>query len=287
MRRIVFVHAHPDDECLTTGGTLARYADEGAHVCLVTCTDGQLGEVAEVPELGPPDEIRERLAEVRREELGEACRRLGEIDLRLLGYHDSGMAETPGNDAPEAFVNQPLDDPAGRIATILRELRPQVLVTYNEYGFYGHPDHIRAHEAALRALELAADPEHAPEDGEPHRVAKLYYTAVPISRLLRAREVFGSDDDEQEERFTQEEVERIGTPDEEVTTAIDVTALVDRKFAALEAHRTQYGTTEGWLKIPTELRAEAMGVEHYVRVRSSVPGSAGTEEDLFEGVEET
>lgn len=283
MRRIVFVHAHPDDECLTTGGTLAKYADEGAHVCLVTCTDGQLGEVAEVPELGSPEEIRERLADVRRDELLEACRRLGTIDLRLLGYHDSGMAGTPDNKAPVAFVNQPLDEIAGRIAAILRELRPQVLVTYNEYGFYGHPDHIRAHEAALRAVDLATEGE------EPHRVEKVYYTAVPISRLLRAREVFSDDDDEgddDEERFSQEEIERIGTPDEQVTTAVDVAAFVDRKFAALEAHRTQYGTTEGWLKIPTELRAEAMGVEHYVLVRSSVPGPEGTEGDLFEGVGE-
>lgn len=277
MRRIVFVHAHPDDECLTTGGTLAKYAEEGAHVCLVTCTDGQLGEVAEVPELGPVEQVRERLAEVRRVELEEACRRLGTIDLRLLGYHDSGMDGTPGNEAPEAFVNQPLEEVASRIAAILREVRPQVLVTYNEYGFYGHPDHMRAHESALRAVELAAEPG---EGGEPHEVAKVYYTAVPRTALLRAVEVF---DDEL--RFDPEEIERVGTPDELVTTAVDVGPFVDRKFDALEAHRTQYGTTERWLQIPGELRGEAMGVEHFVLVRTTLPRPEGREGDLFAGVD--
>jgi N-acetyl-1-D-myo-inositol-2-amino-2-deoxy-alpha-D-glucopyranoside deacetylase len=266
-RRLLLVHAHPDDEALSTGGTIARYSAEGAHVCLVTCTDGQLGEVAEVPGHGSPDQIRPRLGEVRRAELVEACRRLGEVDLRMLGYQDSGMAGTPGNDDPEAFVNQDLAEVAGRIAEIIDEVRPLVLITYDERGSYGHPDHVRAHEAAMRALSVAE-----------HEVAKVYHTAVPRSLLLMARELVEA------EVFTDDEIDRVGTDDELITTAVDVSAYIDRKFAALEAHRTQLGTT-GWiLSMPAEFRALGFGTEHFVLARSSVRGGEGLEPDLFEGL---
>ena len=269
---MLLVHAHPDDECLTTGGTIARYAQEGADVVLVTCTYGELGEVAEVPELGPPDAIRERLAEVRTDELTEACRRLGKVDLRLLGYHDSGMDGEPSNQEPVAFINQDLDEAAGKIADILREIRPQVVITYNEAGFYGHPDHIRAHQATLRAIDLVD-----------HDVPKLYYTAVPTSRLRAIRESFPREEEQSvEESFPEAEIERIGTDDDLIAAAIDVTDFVKHKFAALEAHRTQYGTTERFLSIPDEVRSVAMGTEHYVLARTTVGMPDGIESDLFE-----
>jgi N-acetyl-1-D-myo-inositol-2-amino-2-deoxy-alpha-D-glucopyranoside deacetylase len=284
-RAVVFVHAHPDDEALGTGGSIARYSAEGVHVCLITCTNGELGEIADIPELGPAEDIRARLGEVRIAELEEACRRLGDVDLRLLGYHDSGMAGTEQNADPHVFVNQDIDGPVRKIVAVLRELRPQVVVTYNEFGFYGHPDHIRAHEAAVRAVEAAADASYAPEAGEAHAVAKVYYMAVPRSMLRAgrdmAREVFGVDADD---FFSEEEIENIGTADELITTSVDVTKYVDRKFHALEAHRTQLGTTERFLSIPTEYRALVMGTEHYVLVRSTVARD-GIESDLFEGTD--
>jgi len=268
-RCLLLVHAHPDDECLATGGTIARYADEGVHVVLVTCTNGEAGEIADVPELGSRDEIAARLGEIRVEELKEACRRLGPVDVRLLGYHDSGMAGTPSNNAPEAFVNQSLDEAVGRVAAIIDETRPAVIVTYNEFGFYGHPDHIRAHRVAVAAREEAA-----------HRASKLYYNAAPKSLLLQGREMaeqFGVSPDD---FFSLDEIERIGTEDAAITTALDVSAYVDRKFRALEAHRTQLGTTEAFLRIPESVRAMAMGTEHYVLAG----GGATGETDLFEGL---
>jgi N-acetyl-1-D-myo-inositol-2-amino-2-deoxy-alpha-D-glucopyranoside deacetylase len=273
-RSVVFVHAHPDDEALSTGGTIARYAAEGVHVCLVTCTNGEMGEIAEVPDLGSVDEVRPRLGEIRADELAEACDRLGKVDLRMLGYHDSGMEGTPANDDPIAFVNQEIGEPVAKLVDVLLELRPQALVTYNEYGGYGHPDHIRAHEVALRAVDVAS---------EVHRVPKLYYTAFPRS-LMRAGQQMWRDFGFEGEFFSDDDVERIGTPDEQIDAVIDVAAFVDHKFAALEAHRTQLGTIEPFLAIPKDIRAMAMGAEHYVLARTSLPRPGHVESDLFEGV---
>jgi N-acetyl-1-D-myo-inositol-2-amino-2-deoxy-alpha-D-glucopyranoside deacetylase len=262
-RRIVFAHAHPDDETLLTGGTIARYAAEGAHVCLITCTDGEEGEIAEVPGLGGPDEIRPRLGEVRREELAEACRRLGPIDLRMLGYHDSGMAGTPSNDVPHAFIRQDLEEVTERIVAVLDEVRPQVLVTYNELGGYGHPDHIHTHRAAMAAAARCG-------------VEKVYHSVFPRSLMRSGQEVFGED------FFSDDDIERIGTDDDLITTVVDVASYVAHKFAALEAHRTQLGTTAPFLEIPAELREMGMGKEFYVRVGDAAR-RAELEEDLFAG----
>ncbi len=284
-RCLVLVHAHPDDEAIGTGGAIARYSDEGAHVCLITCTNGELGEVAEVPELGPVEELRGRLGEVRREELEEACRILGKVDLRMLGFHDSGMDGTPENEDPKVFVNQRIEVAVELIVPILREVRPQVLVTYNEYGFYGHPDHIRAHEAALAAIDAAADVAYGPEFGPPHSVSKVYYTAWPKSLLYTARDMASELGwDNPDDSFTEEEIERIGTDDGLVTTALDVSEHVERKIEALRAHRTQLGTTQWALDMPEQFRVMAFGIEHFVLARSSVARTDGTETDLFEGI---
>lgn len=286
-RRLVLVHAHPDDECISTGGIIAKYSDEGASVCLVCCTNGEEGEVAEVPELGTVAEVQARLGEVRIAELREACRHLGRVDLRLLGYRDSGMDGTPANDDPRAFVNRPVGEAGAEVARILREVRPQVIVTYNEVGMYGHPDHIRAHEAALRGVIAAADPSFEPDSGPAHRVAKVYYTAMPKSWLRAAMELgrrigrqLGRGEDDV--LVSEEEIERIGTDDEAVTTAVDVVAVVDRKFDALAAHRTQYGTTQWFFEIPREFRPLAMGTEYFVLARSEVGMPSEGEKDLFE-----
>jgi N-acetyl-1-D-myo-inositol-2-amino-2-deoxy-alpha-D-glucopyranoside deacetylase len=269
-RRIVLVHAHPDDECLGTGGTMALYAAEGAHVCLVTCTDGEEGEIAEIPELGPPDEIRPRLGEIRRAELIESCRRLGDIDLRPLGFRDSGMEGTEANGHPDAFINRPLDEAAAAIAEVLEEIRPQVLITYDATGLYGHPDHIRAHQAAMAAVETQP-------------VAKVYYLSIPKSMLQAAKQLSSGLGLEPDAYFTEEDVERIGTDDDLITTSIDCTAYVEAKMDALAAHRTQLGTTSGYLEIPQEVRDFALGTEHYV-LSSAGEVPAERETDLFEGL---
>ena len=281
-RCILLVHAHPDDECISTGGTIARYSDAGVRVVLVTCTNGELGEIADVPELGEIDQIRPRLGEIRAAELREACAHLGDVDIRLLGYHDSGMDGTSGNDDPKAFVNQDVGGPIQRVVAIIRETRPDVLITYNEIGAYGHPDHIRAHEVAMAGAAEAASAAYMPELGPRHEIAKVYYTAFPKSLLLGGRDMaqqFGIDPDD---FFSLDEIERVGTDDDAVTTRIDVAKHIDRKFRALEAHKTQRGTTEIFLQIPEEYRSVAMGAEYYVRVR---PFGDDHESDLFEGLE--
>jgi N-acetyl-1-D-myo-inositol-2-amino-2-deoxy-alpha-D-glucopyranoside deacetylase len=279
----MFVHAHPDDEALGTGGTIARYCAEGARVCLVTCTNGEIGEIADVPALGDPEQIRPRLGEVRVAELIEACEQLGDVDLRLLGFRDSGMAGTPANGDPRAFINQDPEGVVRKIVSITREVRPQVLVTYNEIGFYGHPDHIRAHEAALMAAEAAGDPALWPELGEAHEVAKIYFTAVPKSLLLAGRELAENMGLTADDFFSEEEVARVATDDALVTTAVDVSSFIEQKWKAMEAHRTQRGTTGPFLSIPEEYRTLAFGTEHYVLARSSVP-AGGIEDDLFAGI---
>ncbi|MGH2759541.1 MAG: N-acetyl-1-D-myo-inositol-2-amino-2-deoxy-alpha-D-glucopyranoside deacetylase [Actinomycetota bacterium] len=283
-QRLVLVHAHPDDEAISTGGTIARYSDDGAHVCLITCTNGELGEIAEVPELGPADDLRDRLGEIRRAELEEACRHLGKVDLRMLGFHDSGMAGTPENDDPKVFVNQKIDDVVRMIAPILREVRPQVLVTYNESGFYGHPDHIRAHEAALAAMDAAADPAYEPELGPPHAVSKVYYTAFPKSLLRTARDM-ASELGWENDAFAEDEIEAMGTDDDLIAAALDVAEYIDRKYDALRAHRTQLGTTQWALAMPEQYRVLAFGIEHYVLARSASPRTDVIASDLFVGIE--
>ena len=267
----MFVHAHPDDEALGTGGTIAKYASEGARVCLITCTNGEVGEVAEVPELGTVEEITARLGDVRRDELEAAVRELGDVDLRMLGYHDSGMDGTASNDAPIAFINQELDEVVERIVAIVREVGAHVLVTYDAYGLYGHPDHIRAHDAAMRAAEIAG-------------VAKVYHIAFPRSLMFAGRELAESIGIPGDEFFTADDIERIGVDDAEITSVIDCAAFIPHKFRALEAHRTQFGTTQMFLQMPEEFRA-GFADEHYILVRSSVPRSDRVETDLFEGLD--
>src|SRR6266568_8365735 len=161
-RTLVAVHAHPDDECISTGGILARYAADGARTVLVTCTDGAVGEISD-PALATPD----NLAEVRSRELDESVRILRVSRLVKLGYRDSGMAGTADNDNPASFQQADFDQAVERVVRVIRDERPQVVVTYDERGGYGHPDHIRAHEVAVAAFDASADAERFPAAGAP------------------------------------------------------------------------------------------------------------------------
>src|SRR5215207_7437572 len=178
-RRMLLVHAHPDDESITNGATMAKYAAEGALVTLVTCTLGEEGEVL-VPELAHLAADREdAIGPVRVKELGTAMEALGVTDHRFLGvpgrYRDSGMMGLPTNDRPDAFWQADVDAAAADLVAVIREVRPQVLVTYDEQGGYNHPDHIQAHRVSMRALNLAADPRFRPHLGEPWLVGKVYW----------------------------------------------------------------------------------------------------------------
>ncbi len=254
-RRLLLVHAHPDDESINNGATMARYAAEGAHVTLVTCTLGEGGEVIP-PELAHLTADREdALGAHRIGELTRAMAELGVTDFRFLGgpgrYRDSGMMGVPDNDVPGCFWRADVDEAADRLAAVVREVRPQVLVTYDEDGGYGHPDHIQAHRVAMRAYELAADPAHRPDLGPAWRIAKVYWNRVPRSVI---------------ERGLAETAEKAPFPgvaqaadvpgvvaDELVTTVLDGTAYTGRKAAAMAAHATQITVDGAFFALSNDL----------------------------------
>jgi N-acetyl-1-D-myo-inositol-2-amino-2-deoxy-alpha-D-glucopyranoside deacetylase len=289
-RRALFVHAHPDDETIGNGATMARYVADGIHVTLVTCTLGELGEVL-VPALERlAADAADQLGGYRVAELERAMQALGVTDHRFLGgigrYRDSGMMGLDTNKDPRCFWQADVDEAAGHLVAVIREIRPQVLVTYDENGGYGHPDHIQTHRVAMRAAELAADPEHG--TGEPWQVAKLYWTAVPKSYLaagieaLRAAGIeapFGVVDSVDDLPF--------GTPDELVTTQVDGSAFAAAKDAALRAHATQISVDGPFFALSNHLGREVMSLEHYILVRGERgpgAGERGWEADLFGGL---
>ncbi|MEV5411614.1 N-acetyl-1-D-myo-inositol-2-amino-2-deoxy-alpha-D-glucopyranoside deacetylase [Thermopolyspora sp. NPDC052614] len=298
-RRLLLVHAHPDDESIGTGATMAKYAAEGAHVTLVTCTLGEEGEIIP-PELAHLAADREdRLGEHRIGELAAACAALGVSDHRFLGgagrWRDSGMMGVASNDDPRAFWRADLDEAAGELVKIIREVRPQVLVTYDENGFYGHPDHIQAHRVAWRAFELAADPGFG--DGDPWPIAKFYHTALPKSVMKRSAEALRESDVGFLPADTFDDLS-FGCPDEDVTTEIDAREYVEAKLAAMRAHATQIVVRGPWFALSNNIGQEALGVEHFI-LRAGVPGRSrggapyetggigepyDREDDLFAGV---
>lgn len=288
----MFVHAHPDDEAIGTGVTMAKYAADGAHVTLVTCTLGEEGEI-HVPELAglAPDQA-DQLGGYRIAELREACAALGVTDWRFLGgagrYRDSGMMGTPQNDHPRAFWGADLDETAGHLAAVLREVRPQVLVTYDPNGFYGHPDHIQAHRVATRAVDLAADADLAPETGPAWEVSKVYWTTVPRSVLAAGIEQFRASSDNPFAGVEDVAELPFGTPDEEVSARIEATAHVDAKSAAMRAHATQIPPNSWLLSLAGDAGAEVLGVEFYVLAsggKGEGVGTHGWEDDLFAGLD--
>lgn len=281
-RTLLAVHAHPDDECIGTGGILARYAAEGVRTVLVTCTDGAVGEISD-PSLATP----ENLVEVRSRELDESVRILRVSRLVKLGYRDSGMAGTADNQHPFSFQQAPFDQAVERVVKLVREERPEVIVTYDERGGYGHPDHIRAHQVAVAAFEAAGDSARFPSAGLAWAPSKLYYNVVPRSAFarfverLRAAGIDVPFGEQVEAAEASGGDPPFGVSDERVTTTVDVSAYVGQKRAALESHRTQMGPDQFFMRIPQELFAEVFGRETFQRVAG--PGDT-PEADLFAGL---
>jgi N-acetyl-1-D-myo-inositol-2-amino-2-deoxy-alpha-D-glucopyranoside deacetylase len=271
-RRMLLVHAHPDDESIGTGATMAKYAAEGAGMTLVTCTLGELGEVIP-PELADLAwDADGGLGQYRIGELASACAALGVSDHRFLGgagrWRDSGMMGTPSNDWPGCFWRADVDEAATALLAIINEVRPQVLVTYDDNGFYGHPDHIQAHRVAWRAFEMA--------DG---LVSKFYATAVPKSVLAEAMALMderaGSTELGGTDFSKVESVEGLpfGTDDDKVTTRIDATDYLDAKLAAMRAHATQIAVDSPFFALSDMVGQRALGAEYYTLLAG--PGLAG------------
>lgn len=283
MNGILLVHAHPDDETIGTGVTMAHYAAAGVDVTLVTCTLGEEGEI-HLPELAllAPDHA-DQLGGYRVAELAEACRALGVRDHRFLGgagrYRDSGMMGTPANEHPRCFWRADLDEAAGHLLEVIREVRPRVLVTYDANGFYGHPDHIQAHRVAMRAAELAAAEGIGP--------AKIYWTAVPKSVLAAGMEHFANSAENPFEGATHVDELPFGTPDAEIAARIEDVAQHPAKTAAVRAHATQIPADSWLFSLAGGFGADFMAVEYFTLAageRGPGEGEYGWESDLFAGL---
>ncbi|HEX4214117.1 MAG TPA: PIG-L family deacetylase [Candidatus Dormibacteraeota bacterium] len=254
MGTLLLVHAHPDDETIATGGVMLRAHREGHRVVLVTCTRGEEGQIFTFDEAA----TRPRLGEVREAELRRACDILGVDRLEFLGYRDSGMAGTPSNEDPRCFHAAPLEEAARRLAAIIEEEHPEVVVSYTPDGTYGHPDHIKASMVTGAAVELLREA----GDGS----ARLYWHAVPASSVAELRRHVGQDD----EALTQ--MARIGGwPDAEISLEVDVRDLAGEKRKALEEHVTQMDPNGPFSTMQGQLMESALGTEHFVVVGDTEP----------------
>jgi mycothiol conjugate amidase Mca len=305
---LMTVHAHPDDETVGTGGAMAKYAAEGERVVLVTCTRGELGEIV-VPELDTPENHR-RLGEIRAGELEAALGVLGVTEWENLGYHDSGMMGLPGNCDPRCFWQAPIDDAVRRLAWLVRRYRPDVMTTYNDFGGYGHPDHIRTHEVAVGAFARAGDPawypeQLAPEHGgtgpaldaggvAPWTPSKLYEQAIPASvrtamqervEAMGQRGLWSPPENATMEQLAEHEeyLAKMLVPDEMVTTQVDISQALDAKWQAILRHVTQISPESPFMAFGIDGWREFWSVESFILRESRVPTSL-PETDLFAGL---
>jgi N-acetyl-1-D-myo-inositol-2-amino-2-deoxy-alpha-D-glucopyranoside deacetylase len=293
VKSLLLVHAHPDDETINNGATMARYVAEGAQVTLLTCTLGEEGEIL-VPELAQlAADQADQLGGYRIGELRAAMDALGVTDIRFLGgagrYRDSGMMGTPSNGHPRAFWNADLDEAVAHAVAVVREVRPQVVVTYDENGGYGHPDHIQAHRVAMGAVAAAADPGYRPDLGEAWSVAKVYWCCIPRSVLQQGIDSLAAAGDASFfEGVTSADDIPFAVDDDEVAAAVDGRPFVAQKDAAMRAHPTQILVDGPFFALSNNLGLEVLGVEYYRLVQGkrgpAGPGAEGWEDDLFAGV---
>ena len=288
-RRMLLVHAHPDDETIGSGVTMAKYAADGAHVALVTCTLGEEGEVlvADLAHIGVNGE--DRLGDHRINELGDAMKVLGVADWRLLGepgkYRDSGMMGEPSNNREGCFWQTDLLAAAEDLVPVIRSQRPHVLITYDDFGGYGHPDHIQAHRTAMYASQLAAAPTFRPDLGEAWDVPKIYWTAISKSMIRAGIEALRASGDTSEMAMMDPDEIPFGVDDELVTTQIDGRDFLSNKVSAMRSYPTQINMESGFFSF-AELPDSPMGIEHFRLVKGSLGdlNDTGHETDLFSGV---
>ncbi len=294
---LLTVHAHPDDESSKGAGTVARCHAEGIHTVLVCCTGGEEGEILN-PALDIP-EVRDRIAEIRIEELTRATQIIGYDEVVMLGYRDSGMPGTESNANPGSFAQAPRDDAVGRLVAIVRRTRPQVMVVYgDEQSGYPHPDHLRVHEVGVIAFEAAGDPERFREAGPPWQPTKLYYTVFSAARFREIHQKF--EELGLESPFDEEWRKRWeDIPPDPITTSIDISDFADVRREALLAHATQVDpNSRFWFGLPPDVMRSIHPVDDYrlaavagpegIEAVSPTPGGGGraeaVETDLFTGV---
>jgi N-acetyl-1-D-myo-inositol-2-amino-2-deoxy-alpha-D-glucopyranoside deacetylase len=282
-KRLLLVHAHPDDETINNGVTMAKYAKEGVQVTLVTCTRGEEGEVlvSELSNLASDKD--DKLGQHREIELKDAMAHLGITDFRFLGapdkkWRDSGMMGTPHNDRSDVFWQSDLDESANELVKVMLEIKPQVLITYDEFGGYGHPDHVKAHRVAMRAAEIA--------ETKGWKIEKIYWNTMPRSVIQRGIEKMkevGSD------FFGAESADDLpfAKPDELVTTVVHASEFVQQKLDAMKAHATQIAVDGPFFALSNNLGLSVWGDEYYTLAKGAKAApfdENGRELDIFSGV---
>lgn len=290
---VLTVHAHPDDEASKGAPTLAAYADLGVRTVLVCCTGGEEGDLQN-PALrepgGPfhgiePENEKAVLARLRPIELSRSAEIIGFHEVVMLGYRDSGMLDSPANAHPECFHRADLDEAVGRLVTIIRRERPQVIITYgDDQRGYPHPDHVKVHDITVPAFERAGDPMWYPWAGTPWQPSKLYYSIWSRTRLLAVHEAMLRH--RNESPYDEAWLNRPGR-DSSITTRLDVSSYISARSGALRAHATQIDPAEPWwFGLDDVELAAAYPFEDWVLAKSAVgmPSPDSVEIDLFEGI---
>jgi LmbE family N-acetylglucosaminyl deacetylase len=273
-RSMLVIFAHPDDEAFGTGGTLAKYASVGVRTSLVCATKGEVGEISD-PDLATPD----TLPSVREQELLCSAETLGIEEVIFLGYRDSGMIGTPDNEHPDAFTQANEEEVIDKLVGIIRRVKPQIVLTFEPNGGYGHPDHIAIHHHTVSAFHKAAQEDYGVELGEAWHTDRLIYTAIPKSFFvdMRSRLLALGEDTSDLDRF--DEAGNVW-PDDQVDVEVDVSDVVDRKWSALQCHQTQFGPDNLFRRLPDEDAKALMSREYFAiawpAISREEPGS-----DLF------
>ena len=278
-RSLLAIFAHPDDESYSAAGTLATYASQGAEVRLICATKGEAGRIS-----SPALAYRDNLGAVREEELQEACRVMGIHQPHMLGYRDSGMAGTRENRDPQSLNMAPPEEVIGNVVYLIRQLRPDVVITFDHHGGYGHPDHVTMSKYTEEAFQAAGDPDRYPEqitgDIKPHAPHRLFYVAIPQSRVEALAKTIPPELRPDDEDIN---VEDIGTPDEDVTVEIDIDTMYETKREAIACHRTQQHPRDFFNRLPEDMRRQFFSKEHFTQALPSLEeGTRYT--DLFEGL---
>ncbi len=277
-QKILVCLAHPDDEILGPGGTIARYAQNGTTVELVCATRGEAGEIAD-PALATP----ETLAEVREAELRCAAETLGIDQVTFLGYRDSGMAGTEDNQRPDAFINADADEVVAQLVAVMRRVRPQVVITFEPYGGYGHPDHIAIHHHTHAAFEKAGDVEYRLDLGRPFQPQRLFYPLVRFAFFQAMKEKMEAHGLETDFFTNLEERRGKGWPDDKFNIVMDVSATVEQKMAAFACHRTQFGSDNLFRRLPESDMAQLLQTEYFALARPQ-PANDLRLQGLFDGL---
>ena len=276
-RTLLAVFSHPDDESFGTGGLFALRSSMGDRVVLVTATLGEAGEISD-----PALADRDNLSQVREAELRAAADALGVSELVILGYRDSGMEGTEDNRHPNAFASAPEEEVLSRLVGIMRRLKPDIVITFDEVGGYGHPDHIAASRFTTAAFRASGDPSRYRCEGEPWKPGRLYYSVFPKQVFRRLRSIMEAHGVETADLDRFEELD-IGSPDDQIHAEIDVSCVVEAKWTALNCHRAQFGADHFFNQIPERDAKALLSSEWFVQIEPEPPPGVRYS-DLFDGL---